>query len=61
MTPRFKTSSSKRDRAFYTPKSVAPNAGLSDRYGRLYVVEASGAIRLIKDIVTGPDDPRRRN
>jgi hypothetical protein len=56
---RFKTSSRKRDRKFYEPKSVAPNSGLTDHYGRVYVTLPSGAIRLIKDIVTGPDDPRR--
>lgn len=61
MNHRLKLSSRKRDRTFYTPKKAAPNSGLTDRYGRIYVTEASGAIRLIKDILTGPDDPRRRN
>jgi hypothetical protein len=48
-----------RNVTFYEPKTVATNAGLVDRYGRIYVVQPSGALRLIKDIVTGPDDPRR--
>ncbi len=54
---RFKSSS--LNRTFYVPGKVAANAGLVDAYGRIYHVQPTGALRLIKDVVTGPDDPRR--
>ncbi len=55
-TPRFKISS--RNKSFYSPVKGGA-AGVVDSYGRVYATEPSGAIRLIKDVVTGPDDPRR--
>lgn len=50
-----------RNRTFYCAKDGKPNSGVIDRYGRVYIVQPSGALRLIKDIVTGLLDPRRGN